>query len=137
MHITGLAPSDANPATGIYLGENAADLEARVNVDLLTLHARLATLWDADITNVGGGRMFAVSLTEQLNGDVPSDINPDLVRAFIFFGETPEALMLNRSERYLTDPNIAGKKLYLSKIAGGSNGRLWWNLQIIGGFTPA
>lgn len=125
---------DCREGHGIFVGEDLALLEAEVNRALAAYEDAGFTLWDADITGVGGGRLFMVSLTVQDANMVPDAANPDQVRAQLYGGETPAAVLAERAARY-ADGDV-GENLYLDKLGATSNGRWFANLQITGTFTP-
>ena len=138
MHVK-VTTADVAEGVGIFLGENLAALEAAINAYIATLTPGEWALWDADVTAVGAGRLYCVTLTLQDAhiGVIASDASPQVFRSFLFGGEDAARLLADRAYRYANDAAIiAAATLYVDKIAGVSNGRHYTNLQIMGASAP-
>lgn len=133
MHVN-VPAVDVQEGAGIFVGEDLAVLEARINTFLAAAQEAGKTLWDADITGVGGGRLWMVTLTVQDANARPAASNPDSVRAQLYGGSSPAAIMAERVRRYSLGG--VGDNLYLDKLAATSNGKLFANLQITGDVLP-
>lgn len=134
MHVK-IPAADTAEGVGIFLGENLAALQAAINAYIATLTPGDWQLWDADITAVGGGRLYCVTLTLQDAhlSVVPTDAAPFTFNVFLFGGEDAATLLADRAFRYANNAAIiAAHNVYVDKLAGVSNGRHYANLQIMG-----
>lgn len=133
MHVA-IPTADVAEGAGVFIGEDLAVLQARVNTYLATLPGGGDTLWDADITGVGGGRLWMITLTVRDANAVPSAQNPSNCTCQLYGGENPAAILAQRVARY--GAGAVGAVLYVDKLAASSNGRWFANLQITGAAVP-
>lgn len=134
MHVA-IPIAEAVPGAGILVAEDADRLETAINALLAAMAAEnpSSCVADASITAVEGGRLFMASLTFDLDGPAsPALPACSALTCRIFRGELDRDLRARRSYEYPLPAFPV--TLYLDKIAAGSNGREFWNLQL---FAPA
>lgn len=127
MHVE-IPTADAFPDIGIVVAETVAEAKEKLAA-LFAAAALLAvdmSIGDASIAAVGGGRLFMIGITFQLAGR--NSVPLASVRAEIFRGENPAAIEAERTALYADVPLDT---LVLDKISATSNGREFWNLQLL------